>query len=535
MRRFLSLLPFLFFILSGRSQSVSKDPLGPAFRVDRIQELSDSLSKYSVAVIFSGGYERATNGSQSPEVFTANPAFRYLTGLNIPDAILVVAKDSFQYGNWNWQFVLFAPGLQQWEPFLSGDIRETLSKKNQPFSPKEGLTICPLTWWEDFCRDALASELFESIYTYPHTWADFPPSGLSYNYLMKLFHANLTPGYPIRLDAQYFYERLIQASKTDMDEVVQEVRALMNYRPELKGDPILREASFIRDMPGLVQIQAKLDGFKLDVKRLPLILGALRSRMDQGERLLLRKASSTAVAALRKGMELCEPGNGEFLIEGAIYQEVRRRNGRLDMPVKVASGKNSAFPYYAQNHGFLPAKGIVVLDCGVSLDGYTVRVSRTMPVGGSFNPKVKQVYALLQQVHEDCLAGCRAGASVNEVAMNARDLLGKRLLAAGLVKDKHQLKKLIRINSMNQAGMDIFETVPGPLNTGMAIQVESAIYFPKMPGIAPELADVGLEIRDVAIVGTNGPEVLDSNLPREVVALEALVPGGNEGGLRGNK
>ena len=82
---------FLFLSLSGFSQSYDTDMLSKDFHKGRREALRNFLPEKTCAVIFAGAERQRANDTKF--IYHQDPNFYYLTGLNEPNAMLLIFKE----------------------------------------------------------------------------------------------------------------------------------------------------------------------------------------------------------------------------------------------------------------------------------------------------------------------------------------------------------------------------------------------------------------------------------------------------------
>ena len=145
-RTLILLLAFFLSFLPGRTQNDPSDPLDAAFRMSRRADLRANLEAGTCAVVFSGGFDQYSPGGILPRPFEPNPDFFYLTGLQVPDAVLVMFGEEQKFSEGNAHELLFVPGPNDQLLRLMGE-----SWEGEFGLRKEGRIIRPSTQWRRFC------------------------------------------------------------------------------------------------------------------------------------------------------------------------------------------------------------------------------------------------------------------------------------------------------------------------------------------------------------------------------------------------
>ncbi len=163
----------------------------------------------------------------------------------------------------------------------------------------------------------------------------------------------------------------------------------------------------------------------------------------------------------------------------------------------VASGENGARPHARPSHRRLRGGDGVVLDFGGVYDGYSVDLTRTLPVG-AVPSDLSRLGAAVREAHDAAIACVRPGVRPSEIDAAARDVLAH-----------HGLADAFGHGTGHGLGLEVHEDpriskLPGalpddPVVAGMVFTIEPGAY---VPGVG------GVRIEDDVLVVESGCEVL---------------------------
>lgn len=172
----------------------------------------------------------------------------------------------------------------------------------------------------------------------------------------------------------------------------------------------------------------------------------------------------------RAAMKLAKPGRYEREVSGAMEGIALSRGLRLAFPPIVTINGQTLHNHY---HGNMLVKGrLLVVDTGTeSALSYACDITRTIPVGGRFNRRQKDVYEIVLAGQETAIRAMKPGVMFKEIHLKTA-----RVMAAGL-KDLGLMK--------------------GDLDAAVAAGAH-ALFFPHGLG-----HNMGLDVHDMEDLGEN--------------------------------
>lgn len=199
-----------------------------------------------------------------------------------------------------------------------------------------------------------------------------------------------------------------------------------------------------------------------------------------------------------------EPGKTE--IEVANFLDFKMRElgaSATSFETIVASGLRSALPHGRATHKPIDFGDVVTVDFGCYYNHYASDMTRTFFVG-DVNPKLKEIYHVVQNAQEAVIKACKAGLSYGEYDLAARQVIDTAGYAQafthgighGLGLDVHELPYFSKTSSL-------------PLLENMVITDEPGIY---LTGVG------GVRIEDDLLITQDGVEVL-TIAPKELIVL----------------
>ncbi len=166
---------------------------------------------------------------------------------------------------------------------------------------------------------------------------------------------------------------------------------------------------------------------QVDVRDCSALVWDLRKIKTPAEIEVLRRAGRIGVEAHNALIRSTRPGVTEKALE-AIFEFVCRLEGAVDMayaPI-LMSGKNHAFGHYHNYDRTLKEGDFIILDAGPDYANYHVDISTTFPASGTFTPRQKELYEVALAVRDTCQANYRPGVPFGEVGAAVEAMLAAR-------------------------------------------------------------------------------------------------------------
>ena len=507
------LLAFILIFTSGRTQidtAPVQDPLGSAFFMQNRDSARAKLGAGSCFVVFSGGYQPFSADLTQPPLFYPLPEFYYLTGLKLPESVLVLFPEPYSFDEKSYKEILFAE---------EGDDFEALKKRS-------GVdVVMDLKKWRKFCINQLPGSDFKTVHSIFSPFLDdlgWAPS--AQRTLLADFNSAVYPGLIFDGRSQGLYQKILASEEKDWDRTSASISAFVEYFPRLRRDPILDRALRVTNMEQLKEVQEYIRGIRLDVVTMEDHLRDLRSKKSSQEIRLIRKLTGLNVSCLKEGIQYSGPGKTEAAVEGVIELEMKKGGAMPAVPTQVAQGQ-PLIPAHPRWQAHPLEKGEVrIIDAGVKAKGYQTRLTRTIPVSGTFTADQKQVYEILAKTQRSVIQACKPRAFVKDLTRIYDVELEKPLLKAGVAKNAKALSRIRRLEGYHPIGLEqIDDAEYPPLAVGMVIVVETGIYFNDNKQAGKAFQGTAYELRDMVVITENGAEWISKGLPLDAAAIESMV------------
>lgn len=299
---------------------------------------------------------------------------------------------------------------------------------------------------------------------------------------------------------------------------------------------------------------------------------ALRSVKEDVEVGEIEKAMQTAYEMHTTAMKMAMPGVVEREIAGVIEGIALSRGAGVSFPVILSIHGETLHNHY---HGNTLVEGrMMVTDAGAeSLLHYASDITRTVPVGGKFNQRQKEIYEVVLKANVDAIRAIKPGIAYRDIHLLSARIIAEGLKELGLMKgdvadavrqgahalffphglghmmglDVHDMEGLgenyvgydEEVKRSDQFGL-AFLRLAKRLKKGFVFTVEPGIYF--IPALIDQWRNEnkfagfidynrvetykdfgGIRIEDDVLVTQDGYRVLGKPIPKTVREIESTM------------
>jgi Xaa-Pro aminopeptidase len=251
--------------------------------------------------------------------------------------------------------------------------------------------------------------------------------------------------------------------------------------------------------------------------RLPI--ARLRMEKSPAEIAAIQKATDASIDAHRAAWRSIKAGQYEYqiaaLMVGTYMNEGCRRSAYAPI---VGSGPNSTTVHYSRNSRRMDAGEVTVMDVAAECDNYASDITRTVPVGGKFTPRQREIYDVVLGAQRAAIAAAKPGMtfgrttpdSLYKIAFDYINTHGKDLHG-------RPLGQYFTHGLSHHVGLDVHDAFDPAeaLKAGMVITIEPGVYIPE--------ENIGIRIEDVILVTDTGAKVLSSALPTDPDEIERAI------------
>jgi len=262
-------------------------------------------------------------------------------------------------------------------------------------------------------------------------------------------------------------------------------------------------------------------------KRLAPVMHDLRAVKSQLEVDLIKNACNITDKTFCRLLGFIKPGVWEFEIEAEIYHEfLRNRSRGPAFETIVASGVDSCTLHYVKNDKQCRDGELVLIDFGAEYANYAADVTRTVPVGGRFSKRQKQVYNAVLKVQKAAIALLTPGKTFDEYTKEVGQIVEGELIRLGLLKsdevknqseDEPLYKKYFPHGTSHYLGLDVHDYGDKyrKFEPGMVLTCEPGIYIRNEA--------IGIRIENDILITEDRPVDLTESIPRDAEEIEELM------------
>jgi len=212
----------------------------------------------------------------------------------------------------------------------------------------------------------------------------------------------------------------------------------------------------------------------------------------------MARAVEITIGALNFIEDFISPGKREIEIAAELERFIRY-NGATSSSfgIIVASGPNSSYPHHMTSRRIIKSNEPVLIDIGVSFNGYKSDLTRVFFLG-KINPLYRKIYAIVREAQGRAIKKIKPDTSISRIDAAARQFIAQKGYAKFF---GHALGHGIGLEVHEEPRISGKEN--NKLKAGMVVTIEPAIYLP---------GRFGVRIEDMVLVTRKGHEVLSGSL-----------------------
>ena len=201
----------------------------------------------------------------------------------------------------------------------------------------------------------------------------------------------------------------------------------------------------------------------------------LRAIKSSAEIELMRKAGRIGVKAHTEMMKASRPGMYEYEL-AAVFDYINLKEGAQELAygIIISSGENHPYVHYSKHDRLLKDGDFLVVDAGPDLNYYDIDITTSFPANGKFTPRQKEVYEAALAVHEANMKVYRPGLTAEQCRKEVEEILIKQ--GFDLTKDHFKRLKGGFGHYVGMATHDVTGG-PSELKPGMVFANEPLVIY----------------------------------------------------------
>lgn len=268
---------------------------------------------------------------------------------------------------------------------------------------------------------------------------------------------------------------------------------------------------------------------KAAVKDLDPILDEMRLVKSAREIATIREATRIAATGIMEAMRDARPGMYEYELEAITDYFFKKNNSQgIAYFALVASGKNASYPHYHAAQAKLADGDLVLFDYAPDYKYYTSDVTRMFPANGKFTAPQRELYTVYLKMYQALMTSIQPNAPPRVILANAARKMQDIVSVFPFTSEKHRAAAQRFVDGYKNSnssslghwvGMEVHDITdlpaPGALKPGMVFTIEPALTIPE--------DRVYIRIEDPIVITPSGYENLSSFAPVDPDQIERLM------------
>ncbi len=249
----------------------------------------------------------------------------------------------------------------------------------------------------------------------------------------------------------------------------------------------------------------------------------LRMIKEPGELDKMREAIDLTGKGFERALKALRPGLLEYQFEAELLYEFMMNGEKVPaFQSIVAGGSRATCLHYADNDKPLDEGTLLLVDFGARKGYYNADITRTVPVGGRYTDRQRELVEMVIEVQEEAIRLLRPGKLHSAWNQEVKDFYASLLLKKGMIETPDGIEKYYYHNIGHHIGLDTHDenVISEELRAGMVLTVE--------PGFYSEEEGTGIRIEDDVLVCDDDNIVLSAGIPRRPDEIEAVMRGGRD-------
>ena len=280
-----------------------------------------------------------------------------------------------------------------------------------------------------------------------------------------------------------------------------------------------REEAFIQKIKALSP--------QANVQNLDPIIDALRSIKSPREIQVIREATRIAGLGIMEAMRDAKPGMFEYELQ-ADAEFIFKKYGAQGAAyfALVATGKNTIYSHYHKGTAKLQDGDLVQFDYAPDYKYYVSDVTRVFPANGKFNARQREFYTIYLRLYQALMTSIKVHTAPRDIIKDAvvkmDAIMASYKFTDPKIKDAAtRFVERYRSSTSNSLGHSIglevhdVRLLTQTLEPGQLFTIEPAMTIPD--------ESLGIRLEDVLLITETGYENLSAFVPVEIAEIEKLM------------
>ena len=272
---------------------------------------------------------------------------------------------------------------------------------------------------------------------------------------------------------------------------------------------------------------------ELSFENLDPIVDRLRSVKSAREIAVIREATRISGLGIMEAMREAEPGMFEYELQ-AVAEYVFKKYGAQGPAyfALVATGPNTVYSHYHKGTRKLADGDLVQFDYAPDYQYYVSDVTRVFPANGRFTAKQRELYTIYLAMYRALMSEIRPGVPVRDLLQAA----GKKMDAAiqSMTFESPHIKAAAQTFANrymasqsssfgHSIGLEVHDVGPGRPPEGTPVTLLPGQLFTIEPALLVPEEGLAMRLEDALLVTPTGYENLSAFVPLEMAAIEKLM------------
>jgi Xaa-Pro aminopeptidase len=284
------------------------------------------------------------------------------------------------------------------------------------------------------------------------------------------------------------------------------------------------ENQLSREMHFVALLKSRIAG--AEIKDLSPLLVQMRLIKSPAEIAVMRRSGQLTALAVNQAMRATQPGVYEYqlgAIAEYVYR-INGSRGASYRPI-IATGENIWFLHYYRNTSPLKSGDWVLMDVAPDVANYSNDIGRFWPVNGRYSDLQRQMYGFMVKLHQCYLKHLGPGllpAEVDRRVVAEMEPVVNRMKFTTTAQEKGVRAALARPTGLTHTvGMAVHDNgnyKAEPFKPGLVFALDPQMWIPEEKFYC--------RVEDTVVITENGVENLTPQCPLELDDVEALMKTG---------